>query len=531
MLLSAFLFAAAACSRDSTPVETLLRQADTAFKSADYGRAAYIYYRLKQRFPDLQNVRNSLGYIYLNLGWNRYAAGEFSKAISLSAETNAAAWIGLGICFSRTNDWNNAILCFSHARMQAPNEAAVYRNLGNAFFHNREFSQAARNYEHAASTGERSDKLYAAIGLSYEQGEQWNNAVKAYEQAFKLNDKNVAVVQRLALIYRDRFNNLHKTRQFYDLLKKLDPEAAKVQKAAFDSQLKNSIVTNPFYTAEATQSVVRAVSPTNAVEKSFNPVETIADNHADRYEKLAKLSLEHGTPGAAVSQYKKALDYDSKRGYLNKELARIYESSLNDLNLAMKYYERYLPFCKDNNVEYQATVVHIKSLKDTYNAQERYARRKIEEEERRKKEEIAEQHRLEEERRQEEFKKAAREPQTYNAVIEKGAEMLRQKKLADATAYFQKAITINPAYPNAYYNLGLIYVMETNFTEAITYLNQALEKNPEFAKSHLALGYVYDRLNKKPEAIEHYTLYLELAPNTPFTDRVKLWLQDNAGAK
>lgn len=521
------------CSREELPVVSMLREADSAFESGNYGRAAYLYYQLRQRFPDMPNIRVSLGYTYLKLGWDRYGGGEFSKALELSADTNAAAWIGLGIYYAREKDWDTAVICFSHARSYAPDEPDVYRNLGNAFYYNQEYSQAARNFEHAASLGDRSDELYTAIGLSYERNTQWDKAVKAYERAYKLNQKNPAPVYRLAVLYRDRFNVLHKTKQYYDLLKKLDPEAAEVEKVLFEYQLVNNIVTNPNIPLTAvSQDVVVAETSTNGTAAAADPEKQAKQREADRHEMLAKASLDNNLPQAAIKQYTKALEIDPARGYINRELAVIYEKQLEDLNMAIKYFEHYLKWCEKNNeARFQATVPYVNILREKYNAQEAEKRKMIRDEERRKQLELAERERRKEAERIAAIEAAKKEPQTYNEVIEKGADHLRNKQPAEARRLFQKAITINAAYPNAYYNIGLVSLMETNFNEAISYFNVALEKNPAFEKSHLALGAVYDRLGRKPEAIEHYTLYLELAPNTAFSGKVKQWLAENAGAQ
>ena len=116
--------------------------------------------------------------------------------------------------------------------------------------------------------------------------------------------------------------------------------------------------------------------------------------------------------------------------------------------------------------------------------------------------------------------------QSYNNIIEEGAECLRNKNLEQARESFQQAITVNPEYPNAYYNIGLVYVQETNFSEAISWFNTALEKNPDFAKSHLALGSINNRINNKTEAKKHFSTYLKLAPNTSYSESVKTWLEN-----
>ena len=129
------------------------------------------------------------------------------------------------------------------------------------------------------------------------------------------------------------------------------------------------------------------------------------------------------------------------------------------------------------------------------------------------------------------LEEAQKEPQDYNSVLTKGVSLLNEKKFDDARKYFQKAIHINSAYPNAYYNLGLVFTSEKNYKESVKFFKKALGKNPEFALAHLALGTVYNKLDEKENAIDHFNYYLELSPNSQRAAAVRAWLTKNAGAR
>lgn len=531
------------CSSSQPSAMECLHAADAAYRNGDYARAAALYYSMRTEYPDIPAIRISLGYTYLNLGWLRYAGGEFSKAVELSDSTNALAWIGLGTYYAMTNEWKHAGQCYAHARTYAPDTPVVYRKLGNAFFHTKEYKQAAYNFQHAARLAEPDDDLHETIGICREKSAQWQAAVKAYEKAYEINPGNVHAVHRLALLYRDRFNNIPKARLYFGILERLDSELAAEESAAFKKAFKESIVQNPNIEKPATATAQTNNAGAAAREGTATPAVTTEEtrkkiqeeqqhSRADYYEALAKKSLANNLPKEAVRYYVKALQEAPDRGYYNQEIAQLYEKNFEDLILALKYYDAYLKYAQENEREdFDDTVAYVKTLREKHSQIEADARRQRRLEEERKAREEEERRLAAEQARKEAFEAAKEEPQSYDEVINTGVEHMRDGNIEEARRFFQKALTINDAYPNAYYNLGLIYLKKTNYTAGIEYFNKALEKDPQYAESYLALGTVYDRLNRIPDATENFIHYLELAPNTSFATSVREWLTQNAGAR
>jgi tetratricopeptide (TPR) repeat protein len=512
----------------------MLREADLAFESGSFGRAAHLYYQLRRRYPDVPSLRISLGSTYLKLGWLPYAGGEFSEALRLSNWTNAFAWLGLGTYYARTSDWKLAALCFSHARTSAPADPLVYRKLGNAFVNAREYSNAAENYLHAATLGDRSDELYTVVGMCYERTADWPRAVGAFEQALTLNSKNIVAIHHLATLYRDRFSNVPKARQYHEMLMELSPELARAEADALEQRARDALVSNPIpaQTAASNGPPDNATNTPTTAAKVPTKEEIVAAQkrtQADYYQDLAHISLSNDLPKQALRYFERALEADSARGHYNYDIAHLYEETFDDLSQALRYYERFLEACKDDP-RFEPTLLHVEDLRARYRRQDEERRRRVAEEEDRKRAE-AERRQREEEQRRAAFAEAQQSPETYDSVIEAGAGHLRTKDLDEARRYFQKAVTLNPRYPNAYYNLGLVCVLQTNHDAGVEYFSTALTKDPSFAEAHLALGTVYAQQQKTADAIEHFTIYLELAPNTSFAASVRDWLTKNAGAR
>ncbi|RLD10628.1 MAG: hypothetical protein DRI44_05605 [Chlamydiae bacterium] len=517
------LFSISGCKKKQTPAQ-LAQEANSAFNAGNYGRAAWVFNKLKREFSDNANIHISLGYTYLKLGWPKYAGGEFSVALELTGQTNALAWIGLGSAYAAKGNSKSAILSYLHAAIYDPGNPLLYIKMGNVFYNSGAFNAAARNYLHAASLGKRGAKLYSTIGKCYEHSAQWAKAVNAYEQALSLDNNNSTIVHHLLVIYRDRFNNVAKTKAYYKLLQKLNPELADAESKLYRNKIDQSLITNPNLQVVANNSVAKKLS-----KKEIHQKQNRAE--ADRYENLARLSLTNELPKEALKYYKKALSTDETRTYLNKNIADLYETYLDELKLAIEYYSKYLNSCKKPGQEFDFTISKIKELQKKYNlieAEERKQRRQAELEIENK---SREKERLFIEQQKKELNDARKIPQSYDEVIIEGVKQMKGKKYDKARAYFQKAISINPSFPNAYHNLGLVYFSQTNYISAVKYFKTAIEKNPKYADSYFTLGLTYIKLKKNEDATESFTYYLDLAPNTSYANWVNEWLIKNAGAR
>jgi len=521
----------AACGR-RVDLAAWLNQANAAYTQGDYQRAAWILYRLKQRrdLDDNANVRVSLGACYLKMGWLAYAGGEFSRAIAFDS-TNVLAWLGLGSVYACTNEYRKAIDCYLHARQYDPQNATVYRKLGNALFAIHEYAQAADHYLYAATLGDENDDLFATVGYCYERTYQWQKAVNAYLKAYNLNARNTRVILRLAILYRDQFNNMVATKKYYDILCRINPQVARAEARAFEERLRSALISNPLLTdGSTTGDITAAVGATNVGIAAVGELQRRA---ADYFADLARRSILNDLPKEALRYYNQALSNDPSRVHYYKSIAELYEKSFKDLNMAIKYYDRYLEACKDrHSAEFDATVAYVRQLRDQYVQQDaERQRRQAEEDERAQ----AEQTQREQDaaQRQREFEAARQSAETYDALLQEGARYMSDDNLnlERAREAYQKAINLNPLYPNAYYNLGLIYYRQTNMAQSVEYFDKALVQNPRFADAHLALGMAYERMQRRTDAIEHCQLYLEIAPNGARAEEIKQWLERNAGAQ
>jgi adenylate cyclase len=92
----------------------------------------------------------------------------------------------------------------------------------------------------------------------------------------------------------------------------------------------------------------------------------------------------------------------------------------------------------------------------------------------------------------------------------------------------QKAVTLDPRYPNAHFALGLVCMWTRRSERAIAAFEEAIKFNPSFAAAHVLLGQMYLYAGRREETIEQAEKGIRLSPSDP---RLFIWLPALAGAQ
>jgi len=82
-----------------------------------------------------------------------------------------------------------------------------------------------------------------------------------------------------------------------------------------------------------------------------------------------------------------------------------------------------------------------------------------------------------------------------------------------AKFYFNRAISKDPNFFNAYYNLGLIYLEKNDYLEAIKFFEKTININPDFLEGYFALSQALMSLKRFEAAIEVLNKSILLNPN------------------
>jgi adenylate cyclase len=91
----------------------------------------------------------------------------------------------------------------------------------------------------------------------------------------------------------------------------------------------------------------------------------------------------------------------------------------------------------------------------------------------------------------------------------------------------QRAITLDPRYPNARFVLGGVCIWTRRSERGIAEFEEAISLNPSFAAAHVLLGQMYLYAGRREEAIEQAEKGIRLSPSDP---RMFMWLPALAGA-
>ena len=89
-------------------------------------------------------------------------------------------------------------------------------------------------------------------------------------------------------------------------------------------------------------------------------------------------------------------------------------------------------------------------------------------------------------------------------------------KHKEAELELKKAISLNPEYPNAYYNLAVLYIGQGNFEKAELELKKTIKLKSDFAIAHYNLGFMLKDQGRLKEAETHTQKALEV--DHQFTD-------------
>jgi Flp pilus assembly protein TadD len=111
---------------------------------------------------------------------------------------------------------------------------------------------------------------------------------------------------------------------------------------------------------------------------------------------------------------------------------------------------------------------------------------------------------------------------------ELGRLYLEQADFANAIRHFELAKTVDPASTSIRNDLGIAYMEsaeESALTKAVGEFRQALSLDPRYEPALFNLAIAYERLGYLPEAQQQLKLYLQVDPQSPWAQEVKAKLQ------
>ncbi len=112
------------------------------------------------------------------------------------------------------------------------------------------------------------------------------------------------------------------------------------------------------------------------------------------------------------------------------------------------------------------------------------------------------------------FQKALEvQPKYPEARNNLGNVFFQKGQVDEAVAHYQKALEINPKFALARYNLGVAFLQIGRVHDAVAHFQEALAIEPDMAKAQYNLGLAFAQLGRVSEAVVHYNKALEINPS------------------
>jgi tetratricopeptide (TPR) repeat protein len=105
-----------------------------------------------------------------------------------------------------------------------------------------------------------------------------------------------------------------------------------------------------------------------------------------------------------------------------------------------------------------------------------------------------------------------------------GYAYLQLGQISNAVANLDKAVAIQPHYPEAYYNLGCAFLNNKQPEEATDCFQRALAMDSSVAAIHYKLANALTQLGRYAQAIAEYSQTLKLNPNMDEAANNLAWL-------
>ena len=107
---------------------------------------------------------------------------------------------------------------------------------------------------------------------------------------------------------------------------------------------------------------------------------------------------------------------------------------------------------------------------------------------------------------------AAAKPNDPEAFYNLGTLYLRKNQLSEARGYLEQTVQLQPNYPEAWNNLGMIAAQQNQPSEAIRNFQKSLTLRPDYAVALLNLGNLYRRQGNMADAVALLNKVLKLEP-------------------
>jgi arylsulfatase A-like enzyme/Tfp pilus assembly protein PilF len=179
---------------------------------------------LRDKLPDVVEIRNSLGFNQQRLGDYARATLEFKRAIELDP-ANALAHFELGFCYLRLRQQSNAIKQLKAALALEPRYTRADEVLADIYFQDKDYTQARAHLNHLLSLDPSSYTAHLKLGTLAALEQKWSEAEQQMLSALRADPGSAEAHNTLGSFYLQR-RDLDRARRQLEEAIRLQPKFA-----------------------------------------------------------------------------------------------------------------------------------------------------------------------------------------------------------------------------------------------------------------------------------------------------------------
>lgn len=102
-----------------------------------------------------------------------------------------------------------------------------------------------------------------------------------------------------------------------------------------------------------------------------------------------------------------------------------------------------------------------------------------------------------------------------------GSVYSRRGDLKKAGEYYEKALFLDPFFPDTYFGLGYVYLKKGKIETAEGFLEKCVDLDPNYSQAYYNLGFVKYKLGKRSEAKANFDKYFSYVPDSQLKESIK----------
>ena len=423
---------------------------------AKYPDARRAFERSIRINPKFAPAHSNLGNALVALKQEDAALSEFLAAIAIEPK-DAVALYNVGLIYGRQEKFDLAAEYLSKAHGLAPENNAMSVALAGAQISSGRKDAAATLIAHLKKEGQLNPQAQEKLALRWLENDEPLKAVELIQGAAEV------VPSFYKLGYQKGETDFENARY---------AEAAKVLEA-----IRGLVVPDAAF-HDLLGSVYYALDDPRKASDEFQEAVRLEPADPDHYFKLGMVFLKHRTPDPAIYVYKTALKArpDVPKLWLGLGLSYYFASRLQDAEQALRKALALDP-------QYEVAYVVLGDLFEQSGQIDNALGL---------------------------FRKGIDiQPDLFLPYYYYGKLLSKQggERVGEAVDKLRKAVALNPAFPDAHYELGKALAQAGQTAEAVQELKRSLELKPGLAQSHYQLGVIYRTLGDQPRSAEQFRLF------------------------